>query len=278
MGGAADATPDASGADLPPVTALDSRGALASVPRDPSRDLGPDDAREDFGRRPRLACHNRSQRARPSKLPAALIAKPARERIADLLGSMLFASGATAVVSVLLLLARGVPPEAAQFAWLWIVSTLGTWSVLAPAKRWEATRGDGARRRFAMSVLGLGVGAVSWGLSDVLMVSLPRMSHGAGGDWGENTRIRLTGLFSLTGEPLAGAFLLFFGLLFLSLRWWRQADPLRPRRVSLGATALAVLAAWVIHIFCPFPQPWGLMVAAAVSLATQLASPWQGNR
>jgi hypothetical protein len=212
-----------------------------------------------------------------AQAPLQPFASAPRERITSVLGSMLFAAGTAAVISMLLLLARGTPPEPSQLAWLWIVSTLGTWSVLVPAAQWQAAPGDGTLRRFAMLVIGLGVGVAGWGLSEYLNVDLPRTVD-VGRDLGEGVAIRLAGLFRPDGAPLYWAFILFFGLLFLALRWWRQADPLRARRVSLGATALAVTAAWVIHIFCPFPQPWCLMVAATISLATQLSSPWQGKR
>ena len=72
------------------------------------------------------------------------------------------------------------------------------------------------------------------------------------------------------------AFLAYFGFLFVLLRWWRQADPVRSARLSLWATACTVLVAWVLNLFWPFPQPWGIMVAATMSIAVQLASPWVG--
>jgi hypothetical protein len=58
------------------------------------------------------------------------------------------------------------------------------------------------------------------------------------------------------------------------MRWWHQADPLRDRRFSLWSTVAVTLVALVWQIFWPFPQPWGLMVPATMSIALQLASPW----
>jgi hypothetical protein len=48
---------------------------------------------------------------------------------------------------------------------------------------------------------------------------------------------------------------------------------LRKTRLSLWHTACCVLAAWVIDWIWAFPQPWGLMVAAIISISVQLVSP-----
>ena len=55
-----------------------------------------------------------------------------------------------------------VRPE--QFAWLVLVSIAGAWSVLIPSKFWEGTRGDAMLRRFILMVIGLGLGALAFGV------------------------------------------------------------------------------------------------------------------
>jgi hypothetical protein len=39
---------------------------------------------------------------------------------------------------------------------------------------------------------------------------------------------------------------------------------------------IVATCAWalVVYLIAPFPQPWGLMLAATISIAVQLASPW----
>jgi hypothetical protein len=73
---------------------------------------------------------------------------------------------------------------------------------------------------------------------------------------------------------MIGAYLIYFAGLFAILRWWTQTDPLRRTRLSLTATAVCVLWAWIMHMFCQFPQPWGFMLAVTISVATQLSAPW----
>lgn len=219
-----------------------------------------------------------ARRRRWRDAAAALPPKSPRQRLTELLGSMLMSAAASVVISVLLLLCRGQLSEPQQFAWLATVSTLGAWSVLAPAKLWEGKRGDAALRRFAMLVVGLGIGAAAYGCDQLLLVELPF-------DSGFVNRVAVKwptfidgahNLYSASGEPLAGAFLVYFGLLFLMVRWWRLADPLRSTRLSLWSTARILIAAMLVNLFWPFPQPWGLMATAAVALSVQLAAPLSG--
>jgi hypothetical protein len=51
-------------------------------------------------------------------------------------------------------------------------------------------------------------------------------------------------------------------------------DPLRKSRLSIWTTAVCLLWAWVMHSLCSFPQPWGFILAATMSVAVQLAAPW----
>ncbi len=204
----------------------------------------------------------------------AVIVKPPRERLAELLGSLLFAAGASMVISILLLLLRGKPPALEQYTWLAIVTTLSAWGVLSLSKLWDGVRGDATLRRFAMLVLGFAVGAAAWGLQSALLASLP-MDPEFGRRLGDVEHPRLGAeLFAADGSPLVWGFMVYFGLLFLVLRWWRQGDSLRAKRLALWSCFATALAAWIIAILCPFPQPWGVMVALGTSLVVQISSPW----
>jgi hypothetical protein len=156
------------------------------------------------------------------------------------------------------------------YAWMALASTAGAWGILTISKLWESSAGDQLRRRFAMSVIGLAIGLAA---------------HGAG----RYLDVRPTGGFVASDSPLVDtwaamygddqtpklpAFLVYFAGLFAVSRWWLQSDPLRATRLSVFATAVCVLWAWVVHLIWPFPQPWGLMLAATISVAVQLAAPW----
>ncbi len=122
-----------------------------------------------------------------------------------------------------------------------------------------------------MLVTGMLFGAVAYGLVNWLMVSLPydeRLTMATHWDL-QHT------FFAADGSPLLPAYLAYFGFLFVLPRWWLQANPVRNTRLSIWYTAVAVFWAWVPAVFFwPFPQPWGLMLAAIMAIAVQLASPW----
>lgn len=216
----------------------------------------------------------RSGRGKREQAAAALVVKSPRERLADLAGSMILAAAVAAVMSLVVTLLSGdVAIKREQYAWLTLVSALGSWCVLVPAKIWEGTSGDQTLRRVTMLVAGLAVGAAAFGAAEALKVEF--------GD-SPDLHIEKTGLASQfydpKGSPLVFAYLAYFGALFAGVRWWKQADPLRRTRLSVWSTGMCVLAGWIVDCIWRFPQPWGLMVAAIISISVQLVSPYASQQ
>jgi serine/threonine protein kinase len=202
---------------------------------------------------------------------------PPRERLTQLVGSLLLSAGTCLIVALVVMFLRGETPEPNQYAWLAMSSIIGSWCVLIPAKVWEGSPGDPALRRFVMLAIGLGFGAIAFGLLNWLMISLsafPASAMDLASPMGGPAREFKTGFFDSLGAPRPIAFLAYFGFLFLIVRWWRLADPARSTRLSIWQTAVAVFCSWVLTIFWPFPQPWGVMVAATIAISVQLASRW----
>ena len=140
------------------------------------------------------------------------------------------------------------------------------------AKFWEADAGDHFGRRVVMLAAGLAIGAVACGLGHALLLDVPDQDHWTAHAFGHASW--LPAMHGSDGSPLFGAYLLYFAGLFAVLRWWRQMDPLRKSRLSIWTTAVCLLWAWVMHSLCSFPQPWGFILAATMSVAVQLAAPW----
>jgi hypothetical protein len=201
--------------------------------------------------------------------------KTAADRVSELTGSMLGATLTAAVLTVIMTTIGGntlndsANPLAGP-AWLWLSTTLGSWLVLGTGKWCECSSGEKVKRRFGMMVLGLVFGAIAYSTSQFLMVKLHDGSIADGMASEELTR----GMFDASGAPQLGAFLAYFGAVFLTVGWWKQADPLRSSRLRIGAILTTILAAWVWKLLWPFPQPWGFMLVAAISIATQLSAPW----
>jgi serine/threonine protein kinase len=214
--------------------------------------------------------HRVSKRQWREQAAAALVVKSGRERLADLTGSMLLAATIGAAMSVVVMLLRGESFDKDQYAWLSMVSIGGAWGILIPSKLWEGAKGDPILRRVVMLIVGLVVGAGAWSVANnLLLIEFPdsRNPHALlVKNIGSN-------FFDAQGRPLLYAYLAYFGALYFIVSWWRQADPLRYARLSIWTTAVCVFWAWVISYLWPFPQPWGLMVAAITSISVQLASP-----
>jgi hypothetical protein len=219
--------------------------------------------------RPAPVAMQRGMNAAANFLPSPA-AESTRRRVAELLGSLVFATVVAAAVVVVAAAVRGVHASAQQIAWQWLVGAMGSWLVLVPAKCWEGQPGDDSRRRFVMLLLGLVLGLFAWAVAGYLWVELPYDSPIVTNVTGAVGREA----YEPNGQPRLLAYLAYFGLLMLVPRWWMQADPRRPRRVNLWSTGFCVCYALVLNPFCAFPQPWAMSVAGTMSLAVQLASGW----
>jgi serine/threonine protein kinase len=202
------------------------------------------------------------------------------EKIAELTGSLLMAALATCILTVvMMIIGAGAQPlgssidNVALFAWFASTATLGAWTVLIAGKAIENKSGDAVRRRFAMLIVGLALGAISFALASTLMIRM----HDAMDFPSVTGATHSSSLYDGQQMPLLPVYLAYFGGIFLVLRWWKQVDPLRVTRLSIWATGVCVLWGAVLEMFWHFPQPWGLMLVATISLAAQLSAPWLTN-
>ncbi|MBN2477422.1 MAG: serine/threonine protein kinase [Pirellulales bacterium] len=217
----------------------------------------------------------RGRRHREQATPA-LVVKPPRERFTELIRSLLAGALVAIAMCVVLVLVNSYcfsfPVRPDQYAWLVLVSIAGTWAVLIPSKFWEGTRGEVILRRFIQMVIGMGLGAVAFATSALLMVH-PPADGGYGNDFHLLPRAP-AGFYDAYGHPMLLAYLACFGSLYFLMRWWRQADPLRGTRLSLWSVFLTVVVAAIVGGFWSFPQSWLMTVAVAISASVQIASPW----
>ena len=207
-------------------------------------------------------------------------AKPVRERLIELLGSMLVATVVAGLMSLL-----GCALVRAEFSldfylWMTIVTTLGSWAVMIPAKLAEGRVEDQAPIRFGMLIAGALVGVVASGLAGMLYLTVPadvikpqesiareilrtNADHNLNEQFGQGA-VQLS-------LPVSAA---YFAFLFVILRWWRQAEYARAARVSLWSIAACAGTGFLMTFVWWFPQPLGAVLAGMVAFTTQLASPW----
>lgn len=197
------------------------------------------------------------------------------DRMGELIGAMLMSAGINAVLCLLMLIAAGKPLDRSIetwtfYAWFTLSSIAGSWLVLTVCKFWEGRDGEAFRRRFVLLIAGLALGLFAFSLTGFLDI---RLTH----DLVVRSPLKSIAPMSFyapDGSLKLPAFLVYFAAVMALPRWWRQVDPLRNNRLSLWAVAMCALCAWICHMFWPFPQPWGFLLAAAISVAVQLSSPW----
>ncbi len=124
-----------------------------------------------------------------------------------------------------------------------------------------------------MMVLGLGLGVLAFYIALLFMVALPPSPDFPQSSPSYSAHLPQN-FYKFDGQPMLMAYLAVFGALFFILRWWRQADPLRTKRLSLWSLLVTVAMAMIIAAILDFPQPWLPMVAGAISVTVQLSSPW----
>ena len=226
---------------------------------------------------PRTAPERRGWPRRHEKPVPAVIVESPRERLTQLIGSLLTSVLAAIAMCLVMVLIESLHANAAgaaqleQSVWLLLVSVIGSWAVLVPSKLWEGFRGDPMVRRFVLMIVGMGVGAAAFGASQWLMVGLPAA---AGYPQPPAYKLPLS-FYAIDGRPLLMAYVGCFGTMFLLVRWWLQSDPSRSTRLSRWKLTITVLVAGVVAWAWQFPQPWLPMVAATISVSVQLASPWK---
>lgn len=187
------------------------------------------------------------------------------DRAQELVGSMLLSALVVGVLSVLMLVI-GNTGGASSLAWMAITSVVGTWMLLLIGKVFEQGDGDPVLRRFSMLVAGMLFGGVSTLVAAYLMVK-PSYLLELPPTLGNVDRLYLA-----NGMPTLFAGIGYFGGLMFLLHWWKLADPLREKRLSMMTTVGCVLTAILIHFVLPYPR--GFLIATTIAMATQIAAPW----
>lgn len=211
-------------------------------------------------------------------------ARPLRDRLTELLGSMLVASVIASLLAVLGVALVGDVFSWDLYLWMAIVGTLGSWAVMIPTKLGEGRVEDQAPLRFGLLFAGALVGMAAAGVGQVLMLEIPVSQQIAVDPWdtlaGEMLRV---GSYD---SPTAKAFrsgavtvnlsaaTAYFAFVFVILRWWRQAEFIRPDRVSVWSIVACSGAAFLMTFIWWFPQPAGAVLAGMIAFTTQLSSPW----
>ncbi len=197
-----------------------------------------------------------------------------RVRLAELAASMLAATPLVALLSIPAATLIGVrmATEPQQLAYLAILSLVGTWGVLIPAKVFEARSIEPAIKRLLFLAVGVGLGIGGLLFGQWMHPGAP--SAWAGADWGMDLP-KVSHLLSHEHEPLR--YMSYFGLLYLANGWWKMTARDRRARFRLWPTLLATGIGALLFPVWPQGQPVGVAAAALIAIVTQLVSPWSAQ-
>jgi serine/threonine protein kinase len=189
------------------------------------------------------------------------------DRVAESTGSMAVAALCSAAISFALFAMNTVlntPTEATLFA---VITTLGAWAAIVPAKMWEGRGGDGFVRRSMTGLMGVLVGVAAFAADDSMMVDLPVQGFDAIAKEISDQQILPYG----DSSPLVG-YVVFFATFMLVRRWWYHADSFRSHRIRVTSVFWTAVAAWLLSLVTHFPADWAVLWAIAISTTTQLAA------
>ncbi|MFK7737058.1 MAG: serine/threonine-protein kinase [Pirellulaceae bacterium] len=201
---------------------------------------------------------------------------PRRSVWSEVTGSWMCSAAVITVFSALAVVfmvgsGSSMQPLLIGMIWAALVALTTAWTAIAFGKRWQKEEGDWAIRSFVQLTSGFAIGAVAYFLADFMMLPWDSITKENFSDVPVN---RWQGFFDSNEAPLLPAYLAYFPLVMGLIHWWKQVDPLRRSRFSFWSVIWSVIAASLVHLVIPFPQPWGALIAAGASIAIQLSSPW----
>jgi serine/threonine protein kinase len=218
-------------------------------------------------RQPATTVTRRKRKTVPAKWEnlarESLDSTPAAVRVMGLFESMLKSTAISLILTMAIFLVTGLPFDGTPgtmslFGWLASINLFSCWMILVLAHFWELKSGDQVIRRLVMFIGGVGVGGLAYLTADFL--NIPLVHSSTAWPW-----VVANSEVSLEYFPVT------YGALFAIFAWWKQADPLRPIRLSLIDAIACAVVAWLLPIV---PFPLGIMMVATVSITVQASAPW----
>jgi len=196
------------------------------------------------------------------------------DRVAESTGSMAVAAFCSAAIAFALFATKTALDTPTQATLFGIVTTLGAWAAILPAKMWEGRGGDGFVRRMMTCLLGAAVGVAAFGVDDALMVDLPvRSVMDPVATQISNQNFLPVSLSFGDASRLIG-YVVFFAVIMVVRRWWFHVDSYRPHRIRVTSVFWTAAAAWLLSLTTHFPAEWAVLWAIAMSTTAQLAAVW----
>jgi hypothetical protein len=217
--------------------------------------------------------------------PPAPPEPPPMRRFADLCGMLVWS------VALSALFAAGWALFVRKADWsaltdTFFLATAASWAVIIPSRLWGGlkTLEDSWTRRLVLMCCGFGVGLFALWL-DGYALPLPWSPSGqvdalqpwAGPEGGEPRNFFTSLYHENRSMPLLACYLGYFGLMFLVLRWWKNTEPTRGRRVSLKPLIATVFWGYILLFLLPSAgqRHTALVAMATAAIVVQFVSPWR---
>jgi hypothetical protein len=232
-------------------------------------------------RRPAPAPNRMAQRVRliatspllpPEPPPTPQPLPSGRVRLAELAGSMLWATPWAALGSLLIgaLTHVDLAQRPQDLGYLFVVTLLGSWTVLAANKAAEGRPADPSARWLIQLVLGVLIGLAGQFLASWMMVDPSGPAEASYRFVFFNQSYAPRSLPGLLGYAT------YFGLVGLAVDWWTMTERARKSRFRVLPIFKAGLLALIpsVLFFQPETHPFALPAVILTAAVVQLASPW----
>ena len=206
--------------------------------------------------------------------PATLRQIPGGQRAIDVTTSLSVSLAAVVLVTTAVHFATPLLPGIADIAFFGCVTLIAAASLIVPAKLWEGNASDNLLRRLVQGTIGIGVGAVAFGLQKFLMLGDMSLLHAEATGFFSGNELGRIRVINTQGSPTMVGFMMFFGLLFAARRWWWQADSFRKSRFRISSAIVSLFVGFVLTALMPFPNNLGAIWALAISAVIQLSAGW----
>jgi eukaryotic-like serine/threonine-protein kinase len=149
---------------------------------------------------------------------------------------------------------------------VFFLTVTACWAVLVITKFWTRPLEDSWGRRVALLVLGAVLGAHALWLDGWT-------PHGdPGGD--EDSPLTLSAFVSDADLAEALAYLGYFAVVLLAVRWWKMTERRRPQRFTFAP--ILATGFWALVMLLLWPQPrHGAVALVMASAIVQMVSPWE---
>ncbi len=206
-----------------------------------------------------------------------------RHQAAELCGSLVLA----VLLAALLCLVWAATAQVLDFSFVeqyFFLTVACCWAVLIPAKFWTHAVEDSWARRVVLLGLGLVIGleALWLEIHPLSPLGLPAVQAGGLENGPEPKRPAPHPWFDRLfpdnpSRSPAVAFLSYFGLTFLVMRWWKLVERTRPQRFRFGPVLLAAFWAYLFLFLLPGGREREAAFVALVtaSAIVQFVSPWE---